>query len=149
VENRTLLLFLVFTLFITGCSRQENNTSGKQPADCDINAGPCMRTLENGETGVLFDINPKPVTAMKDLVFQVTLNENHKAVADAEVILDLTMPGMFMGANRPVLVHTGEGRYEVSGIIPKCPHGKKLWKAEITIKRKNETAAITYLFEVD
>ena len=97
---------------------------------------------------IRFDVNPKPVKAMSDLVFAVTVKDGNTPVTDAKVNLDLTMPGMFMGVNRPVLKHVKDGRYEGTGILPACPHGRKQWKAEVLAARNGKTAAADYLFEV-
>lgn len=116
---------------------------------CNINAGPCAKTTEPGNIQVIFDINPKPVKPMKELFFRVDLKEGEKSVTDAAVNLDLTMPGMFMGINRPVLKHIKDGRYEGQGILPKCPHGGKTWKTEVTIMRHNKTSSESFIFEVE
>ncbi len=125
----------------------QHNRSSETRTDCDINAGACAKTIEQ-DTHAAFDINPKPVKPMSGLLFSLTINEGGKTVTDALVSLNLTMPGMFMGVNRPVLEHVGDGRYEGRGIIPICPHGGTLWKAEVTVKRGSKEAAVSYLFEV-
>lgn len=84
---------------------------------------------------------------MKNLTFRVDLSESGRPEADAAVALDLTMPGMFMGRNRPALRHTGSGRYEGSGVIVRCPSGKKLWKASLQITRQGRTVPVEFLFE--
>jgi hypothetical protein len=58
------------------------------------------------------------------------------------------MPGMFMGENRIVLHHKENGKYKGRGVIPRCPSGRKIWKAEIEIKRKGKVASVSYVFEV-
>ncbi|RJQ15309.1 MAG: hypothetical protein C4560_10705 [Nitrospiraceae bacterium] len=104
--------------------------------------------LNDRDLHAVFDINPKPVRTMTDLVFRVVLKEKDRAVPDAGIILDLTMPGMFMGINRPKMQHVKDGIYEGTGVIPACPHGGKTWKADVTIKRDGETATVSYTFEV-
>ncbi|MBI5665581.1 MAG: FixH family protein [Nitrospirae bacterium] len=105
--------------------------------------------VDKKDIDVVFDINPKPVYPMNELVFSVTVTENGSPVTDASVNVDLTMPGMFMGINRPVLKHIKDGRYEGQGILPKCPHGGKKWMAEVTITRHNRTSSVSYPFEVE
>ncbi|MBI5741682.1 MAG: FixH family protein [Nitrospirae bacterium] len=97
----------------------------------------------------VFDINPKPVRAMSELVFSMYLEESGRPVTDADITLDLTMPGMFMGINRPVLKHVKDGRYEGKGVIPACPHGGKQWKAEVNIERGGKVETASYTFEVN
>lgn len=117
--------------------------------DCKISAGPCFKEIEHDGIRVIFDINPKPVSPMKDLVFNVTLTDGKGPVTDASVIVDLTMPGMFMGTNRPVLVHREKGKYEGRGVIQTCPHGGKTWRAEVSITRQGKTASVDFTFGVE
>jgi hypothetical protein len=117
--------------------------------DCLINAGPCTGGIRYQGTKVIFDITPKPVSTMKELVFHVTLTDKEVPVTDALVSVDLTMPGMFMGTNRPELVHSGNGVYEGKGVIPVCPHGGKIWRAEVRITRPGKTSSVSFTFGVD
>lgn len=118
-------------------------------ADCMIRSEACVRVIEQEGIKVIFDINPKPVYPMKELLFIVTMTEKGRPVTDASVIVDLTMPGMFMGINSPALIHTANGRYEGKGIIQTCPHGGKTWMAEVKITRHNKTTSVSYIFEVE
>ncbi|MEW6601964.1 MAG: hypothetical protein AB1499_13405, partial [Nitrospirota bacterium] len=43
--------------------------------DCLINQGPCVKEIAIEGIKVVFDINPKPVSPMKDIVFEVTLTD--------------------------------------------------------------------------
>jgi hypothetical protein len=126
----------------------QHNHSGNTETNCDINAGPCAATIEHDNIQVILDIAPKPVKPMSELLFSVILKEGDRYIMDAEVSLDLTMPGMFMGTNRPVLSHVKDGRYEGKGVIPVCPHGGKLWKAEVTVAWEGRSATANFLFQV-
>lgn len=107
---------------------------------CEIDKGPCSRTM--GERSVVLDINPKPVRAMRELIFTVFL----KGGGDQrEAVIDLGMPGMYMGVNRVTLKRESPGKYTGKGIIPRCPSGKRLWRATVTIA---DTVAADYLFNV-
>lgn len=117
--------------------------------DCLINSGPCIGETGYEGTKVIFDITPKPVSTMKELVFHVTLTDKEGPVTDASVSVDLTMPGMFMGTNRPELTHSGDGTYEGKGVIPACPHGGRTWRAEVTITRQEKTSSVNFTFGVD
>lgn len=113
---------------------------------CDIQKGACIQKTGSGMT-VEFDILPRPVTAVSDLQFVVKLERQGRPVPDAEVGLDLFMPGMFMGKNQPVLKHTSRGQYEGKGIITRCMSGRKTWQADISVKHdKQET--VSFIFEV-
>jgi hypothetical protein len=96
-----------------------------------------------GSSEILFDITPKPVTAMHELRF--TLRPGMDITAES-LTADLSMPGMYMGINEVSLQRTAEGTYSGTGIIPRCPRGHKLWKASITIPGHG---TVSYLFNVN
>ena len=97
--------------------------------NCDLNKGPCRKNLTTS-CSLTLAVDPKPVTAMTDLLFRVTLSGNLPANANPPYI-DLGMPGMNMGPNRVILKSTGPGAYEGRGIIVRCPSGKKIWRATV------------------
>ncbi|WP_333652523.1 FixH family protein [Dissulfurispira sp.] len=98
---------------------------------------------------MVFDCNPKPVKSMSEILFGVTLREKDKPVQDASVEIYLTMPGMFMGDNRILLMHKEKGRYEGKGVIARCPSGKRIWKADVIIVHPSKkTTHASYVFEV-
>jgi nitrogen fixation protein FixH len=116
-------------------------------ADCDIQRGPCRRETRNG-LSVELDAQPKPVTAMAELDFIVRLKINGMPLNADSVMLDLSMPGMTMGKNQPVLAKVGDGRYEGRGIITRCMSGRKIWLAEVVVKQAQNTDLVDFLFEV-
>ena len=144
-----LVVILSLHLAAVNVFAMQHSHSFSTKTDCDINTGPCTKTIEHDSIQVILDINPKPVGPMTELLFSVILKEGARAVTDAKVGLDLTMPGMFMGVNRPVLSHVKDGRYEGKGVVPVCPHGGELWKAEVTVERNGRSATVSYIFEVN
>ena len=123
--------------------------SEDKAAKCDIQRGPCTARTSDGVT-VVFDIQPKPVVAMAELKFFVTIGLPGKSTASvSSLALDLSMPGMHMGPNQPVLKRTGSGRYEGTGIIPRCVTGKKTWKAAIIMRLPDRVSIAAFLFEVN
>lgn len=123
-----LLLIAALSVLMTtgGCSRTQEVSRG----DCDINKALCAKTAQGG-TLVAFDIHPKPVKAMADLLFTVVLTRGGEPIDRASANLDLSMPGMYMGLNRLALVNRGDGRFEGKGVIPRCVSGRKIWKARV------------------
>jgi hypothetical protein len=111
-----------------------------QQADCLIDAGTCSKSA--GAQKVVFDISPKPVRTMKELTFIVRLADGNMPPS---LVLDLSMPGMYMGRNEVTLKKTRDGSYSGRGIIPRCPSGRKLWQAEIDIPRAGR---VVYRFDV-
>jgi len=149
VKNEIVLpAILLFILFPANVPAMQHNHFDRTETECDINAGPCAATIEHENIRVILDIDPKPVNPMSVLHFSVILKEGDEYITNARVGLDLTMPGMYMGINRPVLSHVGEGSYEGKGVIPVCPHGGKLWKAEVTVQREGRSATANFLFQV-
>lgn len=94
----------------------------------DIHDGPVAKTA-GGQTVVL-DISPKPVAAMRELTFLVTLPGYDGPVVP---ILDLGMPGMRMPPNRVKLSRESAGRYRGKGVIVRCSSGKRTWSATVIL----------------
>jgi hypothetical protein len=118
-------------LLLSGCSIIDNSSN----IDCGIDAGPCVSETDGTKLKVIFDINPKPVAAMKKLTFTVRLENGAAAVTDADVVADLTMPGMYMNDNRVRLTHTADGLYSGEGVIVRCAGGNKVWKADVSVSQ--------------
>lgn len=143
----TIFLSILF-MFRSGLSMKHEHMHENAEIDCLPENGPCVKTIHDRDILVSLDINPKPVKTMTDMVFTVDIRESGKPVTDADVALDLTMPGMFMGINRPQMKHKKDGVYEGKGVIPVCPHGGKIWKADVTVKRNSISETVSYVFEV-
>jgi hypothetical protein len=109
---------------VVAVSGQEKDVS----ANCDIQAGACVQVL--GEGRVVLEILPRPVTAMTDLTFRVRLEGLE---ADGAPGIDLGMPGMRMGPNHVTLEKTPDGDYAGAGVIVRCPSGRTLWQADVSI----------------
>lgn len=123
-------------------------TSAESGTQCNIQAGPCSREIAGGLT-VAFDILPKPVSAMSDITFSVALTRQGTPATDVfSVMLDLSMPGMYMGKNQPTMKKAGAGRYEGKGVIIRCPSGKKTWQAQVTVDHEGKTSVADFVFEV-
>jgi hypothetical protein len=128
-----LLVFLLWGMLLLSFSTPtplsatgpDNNS-----INCDLHHNNCTKRLS--DFTVTLDVKPKPVRAMTDLLFTVTLSGNLPANASPPYI-DLGMPGMNMGPNRVILKSTGTGVYEGRGIIVHCPSGRKIWRATVNI----------------
>ena len=119
---------LFYPLIMNMVPVQAAATDPPVTVNCDVHHGTCIQMVEAVE--VIFDISPKPVRAMTDLNFKITLKGKQPEMAP---FIDLGMPGMKMGPNRVSLQSTGRGIYEGTGIIVRCPSGKRIWKAKITL----------------
>jgi hypothetical protein len=97
--------------------------------DCDPDRDVCAKKIGNRE--IVFAITPRPVKAMEELVFSLRVNPD--VSAPGGIVIDLSMPGMYMGENRVLLTRSPDGTYRGKGVIPKCRSGRKLWKAAADI----------------
>ncbi len=144
---RTFRILLLLVMFSAGTAWAGTPDKGEGGiVDCRINEGPCTKT--KGTISTQFDIVPKPIVPMREKTFSVTLREEGKPVSDASVVIGLTMPGMYMGSNKIRLVHLQNGIYEGKGVIIRCPSGKKVWKAAVSIQRQGKTRTLDFIFEV-
>ena len=140
-RSHILFAWMLFCLLIIHVvSVQAGNTNSPGLINCDIQHNTCVQELSGTE--IILDINPKPVKAMKDLKFRITIRGQQPIEAP---YVDLGMPGMRMGPNRVSLQSLGEGVYEGNGIIVRCPSGKKVWKATVTVP---SLGAVEFVFDV-
>ncbi len=135
----SLLIFTVACFILSSASR-----AGEQPSSrgehCNIHQNPC--SMEIGDCTIILDITPKPVKAMEELIFTVTLEKN---CSSGVPVIDLSMPGMIMGENKVILRKIGEGVYQGTGVIVRCPSGRKTWQAAVTIPEKGTAE---FIFDV-
>jgi len=109
--------------------------------NCDIQKGPCSQTV--AECRVSLDISPKPVKAMQDLTFRVTVDG--PAEISSQPYIELGMPAMKMGPNKVLLEDLGGGVFEGRGVIVRCKSGRRTWQAEIKIPGLGEAK---FIFDV-
>ena len=145
IGNKTvdlvLLACLICTTMVSDARRATaGDSDSKSLIHCDIHQGPCTKELAS--MMVTLDILPKPVTAMKDLKFHVTLSGEKKNTAP---YIDLGMPGMNMGPNRVELRPVKDNVFEGQGIIVRCPSGRRTWKATVTLP---EVGKLEFIFDV-
>jgi len=82
-----------------------------------------------GGREVLLSITPWPPRTMRELDFTATLPGY---AGTASPYLDLSMAGMEMGRNRVDLSRGEDGRYRGTGVIVRCPGGRRDWEATVT-----------------
>ncbi len=78
---------------------------------------------------IVFEAEPWPVVPMKRTIFRLKTTPPLKA---DKVLMELTMPGMYMGQNRVVLKRVSDGVFQGTGVVVRCPSGKTLWRATFT-----------------
>lgn len=115
-------------LAATPASAVDRDRTGSM-ANCDIQKGPCEKDVAGVQ--VTLDVTPRPVQAMRDLTFRVTVSDFGKLSANPYI--DLNMPAMDMGPNQVTLKDLGNGVFEGSGVIVRCRSGRKTWRARVTL----------------
>jgi len=108
--------------------------------NCDAHQGECSQSL--GTRTVSLEISPRPVKAMQDLVFKVSISGTPPAKSP---YIDLGMPAMKMGPNRVVLKPAGQGKYVGQGVIVRCKSGRRTWFGNVVIPEAGEAK---FVFDV-
>ena len=141
-RSNTFFMALLAFLFVSAPGNGNAGDKYRELINCELHAGPCTQPLS--EHRVTLEVSPRPVKAMQDLAFKVTLDG--QLPPDAKLpYIDLGMPGMNMGPNRVQLKFTGRATYEGRGIIVKCPSGRRTWRATITVP---DVGQADFIFDV-
>ena len=128
-------ILLLLAAFFTGTA-----FAGSAAINCQAHAGAC--TLPLGQETVTLEITPRPVTAMQDSTFTVTVSGKPPAQPP---YLDLGMPAMKMGPNRVQLKPSGKGTYTGQGVIVRCKSGRRTWFANVVVPGVGEAK---FVFDV-
>lgn len=83
-----------------------------------------------GEEEVRLSISPWPPRAMRELSIAVELPGTSRG---APPHVDLSMPGMEMGRNRVPLARGADGVFRGTGVLVRCPSGRKDWEATVAL----------------
>ena len=90
---------------------------------------------------VLLALNPYPPTAGQPSDFDITLNDvNGKAINDASISLNLTMPSMWMPPNQPSMEFVSDGKYRATA--PFTMRGG--WRIEVIITRGSQKQSVFF-----
>ena len=138
--RRCSLFILVGILVGNGGLAPSTAVAADTTINCDAHNGICTRS--SGDLTVSFEISPRPVKAMQDLVFKVKISG---AAPTRDPHIDLGMPAMKMGPNQVVLKSTGPGTYEGTGVIVRCKSGKRTWFANVVVPDAGE---VKFIFDV-
>lgn len=135
-----LVLLTVFLLATPG--HISAGDKYREMINCDLHAGPCIQSFS--ENTVTLEVTPRPIKALQNLSFKVTLT-GKQLKSPKTPYIDLGMPGMNMGPNRVQLKSAGNNSYEGRGVIVKCPSGRRTWQATVTIPDGGQTE---FIFDV-
>lgn len=126
------LISIGFMLISSGTSnagdkKNHGPSKGHAKINCDIQNGACRQMIK--DRAVTLEVLPKPVKAMSDLTFLVTVDG---PPLEVQPYIDLNMPAMDMGKNRVALKLNKDGVYEGKGVIVRCRSGRRTWQAKVT-----------------
>ncbi len=105
------------------------------PAPAGSNLAANMATQTVRDLNITIALTPYPPVSFQTGTFDVTLKDTAgKAVTDAQISLDLTMPGMWMPPSKPDAKHLGDGKYQASARWTM----RGLWRIETIITRGSQ-----------
>jgi len=139
IHISSIIFTFAFLLLVTALS-VNTVSAGAWAINCKAHDGKC--SLPIGKETVTLEIMPRPVTAMLDLTFTVTLSGKPPEQAP---YLDLGMPAMKMGPNRVQLKPAGNGVYKGKGVIVRCKSGRRTWFANVVVPGAGEAK---FVFDV-
>lgn len=98
-----------------------------------------------GDMIVVLSLNPYPATMRQPTEFSATLKDAQgKAINDAEITLDLTMPQMWMPPNKPALQFVADGKYAATGQFTM----RGWWRIEVRVTRGGQTQSAFFDLEL-
>ena len=137
MRTAALLIMCICLLF---AGLPSSGAAEDTETNCNIQKQSCTQTV--GDRTVELDITPKPVKAMEELTFRVSIaGEALKKPPH----IDLGMPAMEMGPNKVTMEKVEDSVYEGTGVIVRCPSGKTIWEAEVTVP---DVGQASFIFDV-
>ena len=140
LKSAGLVLIMIGILIFGGGVALNPAMAADTTINCDAHKGICSQS--SGDLTVSLEISPRPVKAMQDLVFKVSITGASPAKPPH---IDLGMPAMKMGPNQVALKPLGPGIYEGTGVIVRCPSGKRIWFANVIVPGAGE---VKFIFDV-
>jgi nitrogen fixation protein FixH len=99
---------------------------------CDAGLRLCAADADG--VRVVLELSPHPPVPLKEIEAVVQLSRGGETLGGADVAVELSMPGMFMGQNRIPLRAAGNGRYAGKGALLRCASGRRDWLAEVVVR---------------
>ncbi len=137
---------LVWTICLSLCTFTvlvapgDTGSKSRSVVNCAIQKGPCSQFI-NGRS-ISFDVMPKPVTAMTELTFVVTVEGADQGTA---AHVELNMLAMDMGKNHVLLRRNDNGAFVGQGVIVRCRSGIRTWSAKVVV---SGIGATEFIFDV-
>ncbi|MBT3206431.1 MAG: hypothetical protein HOM14_18700 [Gammaproteobacteria bacterium] len=109
---------------------------------CDLRAGPCVTTLEDGSR-ISFAIEPRSIPVSEKLKLEVTVSSG----LDVDgVSVDINGVDMKMPPNIVDLKETGNGRYMGKGALSFCTRSIMEWESVIQLDAGDKQINVPFRF---
>jgi len=109
--------------------------------NCDLRAGPCVTTLQDGST-VSFGIEPRTIPVAKTLDIEVKISGR---TVEA-VTIDLNGVNMKMPPNRVNLKSSGKSNFKGQAGLMFCTLSAMEWETVVELKTSNGQINVPYRF---
>ena len=109
-------------------------------AGCSVNSSSALTSQNNGISATL-SLEPSSPVAMENTTFTVKLMKDNQPVKGAEIILNLTMPGMKMPQNRFNALENEPGSYSSTTLLSMAGD----WHLQANVAQNKED----YIFDFD
>ena len=110
-----------------------NGKTISAPANGDLPANTATQKVR--DLNVTIALTPYPPASFQNGTFLVTLvDDKGQAVTDAQVVLDLTMPSMWMPVNKPTAQNIGGGKYQATALWTM----RGGWRIEVMVTRGSD-----------
>lgn len=110
---------------------------------CDLHAGPCSATLEDGGELTL-SITPRPIPSLAPLQLQVSSTGLEVSAAT----VDVYGLSMNMGLFRTALQIGEDGLWQGKSGLPVCTTSRMTWRAEVRLTTDRGVIAAPYEFTI-
>lgn len=113
IYTGVLLLALISTL---SCNKSEDTSSNSNDKNIEKKSE-VKASSKDGEISAILDISKKPIPKLVPLDLKLTLKQGNEGIRNADISLDLTMPGMEMPKNVVKLKESLAGIYNGQAIF--------------------------------
>lgn len=134
---KKILLITILAFTLMSCDKKSEENTNKEETKVEEKN---MTKSDNKDFNVKMDISNE---INKMVPTDITLNltdKDKKTVDNAEIVVDLSMPGMEMPENKVTLKHTSEGIYKGTAIF--TMKGDWLIKADIKVGDKKFDSSV-------
>jgi hypothetical protein len=97
-----------------------------------------------GAYEITLALTPRPVRPMQAQTMTVRVRASGRPINNAAVSASLSMVGMDMGPNRPVLKPIGRGEYQGQAVFPACHSGSLDWSIAVTVESGGQRRTATF-----